>query len=255
MKIIQVSDLHLTAPGGTLSGIDPLARLEDCIADLNRHHADADLIIFSGDLTNNGEPEAYAALKDRLATLIAPYRLMMGNHDARAAFREAFPDAPGEDGFIQSFADLGGTRAILLDTLEEGHIEGRLCEARLAWLDSVLSGTPEGALIFMHHPPFSIGIPSLDKWRLADAEALRGLLSRHCNVRHIFAGHVHRFAAGSWGGIPFVTVRSTGIQSALAFTGPHKPSFEAPAYAVILGDSEDIIVHQHEFPCRDRSTT
>jgi 3',5'-cyclic-AMP phosphodiesterase len=250
MKIIQVSDLHLTLPGGKLSGIDPLTRLEDCIADLNRHQADADLVVFSGDLTNDGEPEAYAALKERLADLAAPYRLMMGNHDDRAAFRAAFPQAAHEDGFIHSSIDLPDGRIILLDTLEPGHIEGRLCEARLAWLDGALAGAPQGAFLFLHHPPFPIGIPSLDKWRLADAEALGEILLRHANVRHIFAGHVHRFAAGTWSGIPFVTVRSTAVQSALQLTGPYKPSFEAPAYAVILAEAGGVVAHLHEFACR-----
>jgi len=250
MKIIQVSDLHLRAPGETLLGIDPLARLEDCVADLNRNHADADLVVFSGDLTNDGEPSAYAALAERLAGLAAPFRLMLGNHDNRTAFRAAFPDAPGEGGFIQSSVDLPEGRIVLLDTLEAGLIEGRLCEARLAWLDAVLAET-RSALLFLHHPPFPIGVPSLDKWRLSDAKHLRDVLIRHNNVRHIFAGHVHRFAAGSWSGIPFVTVRATSIQSALTFSGPHETSFEAPAYAVILADGKNIIVHMHEFPCRD----
>ncbi|YBV94961.1 phosphodiesterase (plasmid) [Phyllobacteriaceae bacterium JZ32] len=250
MKIIQVSDLHLRIPGEKLLGIDPLARLEDCIADLNRNHADADLVVFSGDLANDGEPPAYAALAQRLAGLTAPFRLMLGNHDDRIAFRAAFPDAPVEEGFVQSAIDLPDGRIVLLDTLEPGHVEGRLCEARLAWLDAALADA-QGALLFLHHPPFPIGVPSLDKWRLSDAERLRDILIRHNNVRHVFAGHVHRFAAGSWSGIPFVTVRATSLQSALRFSGPHEVSFEAPAYAVILADSENIIVHMHEFPCRN----
>ncbi|PRD42391.1 phosphodiesterase [Phyllobacterium phragmitis] len=246
MKIIQVSDLHLVTPGEMLSGIDPLARLDECIADLNRNHADADLVVFSGDLTHNGEPSAYAALMERLAELAAPYRLMLGNHDDRAAFRIAFPDAPGDGGFVQSFVDLPEGRILLLDTLEAGHVEGRLCDARLAWLDATLADA-KGALLFLHHPPFQIGMPSLDKYRLTDSDPLRNILARHDNVRHIFAGHVHRFAAGSWNGIPFTTMRATSLQSALTFSGPHEVSFDPPAYGVILADSENIIVHMHEF--------
>ncbi|KXF75103.1 metallophosphatase [Paramesorhizobium deserti] len=250
MKIIQVSDLHLRVPGELLLGINPLARLEDCIADLNRNHADADLVVFSGDLTNDGEPSAYAALAERLAGLAAPFRLMLGNHDDRAAFRAAFPDAPGDDGFVQSSIDLPDGRIVLLDTLETGLIEGRLCQERLAWLDAALADA-RSALLFLHHPPFSIGVPSLDKWRLSDAGRLRDVLIRHNNVRHIFAGHVHRFAAGSWSGIPFATVRATSLQSALTFSGPHEVSSEAPAYAVILAYNDNIVVHMHEFPCRN----
>ncbi|MCB4771155.1 phosphodiesterase [Ancylobacter sp. Lp-2] len=250
-KIIQVSDLHLVSPGGMLQGSDPLARLEDCLADLNRHHADADLVVFSGDLTDDGEPAAYAALATRLTALKAPWRLMMGNHDDRAASAAAFPGVAGADGFVQAAIDLGDWRAVLLDTHEPGHVEGRLCAARLDWLDAALAGA-SNVLIFLHHPPVAIGIPSLDNSRLAEADRLAAVLRRHGNVRHLFAGHVHRLASGLWEGLPFATVRSTNHQSALAFSGPHRVSFEPPAYAVILAGQDGIAVHQQEFPCRDR---
>ncbi|SMH37105.1 phosphodiesterase [Mesorhizobium australicum] len=247
MKIVLVSDLHLVAPGESLFGLDPLKHLEDCIADLNRHHTDADLVVFSGDLTNDGEASAYAALAERLADLAAPYRLMLGNHDDRAAFANAFPQAAMQDGFAQCYVDLPQFRAVLLDTLQPGQVEGRLCETRLTWLDDALEGGRD-TLLFLHHPPFPIGVPSLDGSRLLDADPLLDVLRRHGNVRHIFAGHVHRFAGGVWRGIPFTTVRGTNHQSALELDGPHAVSFEAPAYALVLADGDGLVVHMHEFP-------
>lgn len=249
MKIIQVSDLHLVAPGDKLFGLDPLRRLEDCIADLNRNHADAELVVFSGDLTENGHAAAYTALAERLTALAAPFRFMVGNHDDRAAFRAAFPDAPMEGGFVQTYLDLPDGRIVLTDTLEPGRVEGRLCPARLEWLDTRLHGARD-VLLFLHHPPFPIGIPSLDDSRLADAVALRTILARHGNVRHIFAGHVHRLAGGAWAGIPFSTARGTNHQSALRLSGPHEVSFEPPTYTVVLADEDGVVVHPHEFPCR-----
>ena len=55
MKIIQVTDLHLVKPGATLCGLDPLARLQACITDINQNHCDAELVIFTGDLSDTGE--------------------------------------------------------------------------------------------------------------------------------------------------------------------------------------------------------
>ncbi|MDQ0509870.1 phosphodiesterase [Ancylobacter amanitiformis] len=250
MKIIQVSDLHLVTPGEPLFGSDPLDRLEDCIVDLNLHHADADLVVFSGDLTNDGEPAAYAALGERLEALVPPFRLMLGNHDARAAFGAVFSEALDPDGFAHSFVDIDGMRIVLLDTLEPGRIEGRLCGARLDWLDARLADA-DHVLMFLHHPPCPIGVPALDDTCLAEAGRLMEVLRRHHNVRHIFAGHVHRLANGSWGGIPFSTLRGTNHQSALTFTGPYAVSFESPAYAVILASGGSVTVHPHEFPVRD----
>ncbi len=245
MKIMLVSDLHLVAPGKTLFGMDPLRGLEACIADINRTHADAGLVVFAGDLTNDGEATAYEALAERIADLAPPCRFMMGNHDDRARFLRTLSQPADEDGFIQSSVDIDGRRIVLLDTLRPGHVDGHLCETRLKWLDRQLGEAAE-ALLFLHHPPFRLGIPSLDECRLGEPEALLSLIRRHGNVRHLFAGHVHRLAHGSWQGIPVTTVRGTNHQSALRLEGPHEVSFEAPAYSIVLVDRDAVIVHTQE---------
>lgn len=247
MKIIQLSDPHLMTPGGLLYGSDPLARLEACLADIGKNHADAELVVISGDLTNDGERAAYAALRERLAQFSPPCRLMLGNHDDRALFLEMFPEAVTERGFVQSVFDGSEGRLILLDTLDSGHVEGRLCAARLEWLDEMLREARGPALLFMHHPPFRIHMPVLDEVRLADADAFHEVLSRHGNVGHIFAGHVHRPIAGSWRGIPVSTLRSTNHQTALDFSQSWSLGHEPPAYAVIFIDADGVIVHFHDF--------
>jgi Icc protein len=249
MKIIQISDSHLVPPGALLFGTDPLFRLEACLADINRNHADAELVIISGDLANDGERAAYAALGDQVANCVPPCRLMLGNHDDRALFLEMFPEVRPEGGFVQGVVDTREGRLILLDTLESGLVEGRLCEARLRWLDERLreaAGQP--VFIFMHHPPFKIHMPELDRVRLADADAFHAVLARHGNIRHIFAGHVHRLIAGSWRGIPVSTLRGTNHQTALDFSEDWRLGLEPPAYAVIFIDADGVVVHFHDFP-------
>ncbi len=108
MKLIQVSDLHFVPPGTRLFGLDPRARLEAAIADINRHHGDAELCLFTGDLADRGAPEAYEALRETLAALQVPYRLTLGNHDDRGNFLRAFPEAPrDEHGFVQTVVSTG----------------------------------------------------------------------------------------------------------------------------------------------------
>ncbi|WP_457154466.1 phosphodiesterase [Mesorhizobium sp. P5_C1] len=249
MKVIQISDPHLMTPGGLLYGSNPLSRLQACLADIGANHADADLVVISGDLTNDGERPAYAALSESLTKFGPPCRLMLGNHDDRAVFLEMFPQATAERGFVQSVVDSSEGRLILLDTLDSGHVEGKLCAARLDWLDKRLQEARDRPVfLFMHHPPFRIHIPELDRVMLADPDALHEVLLRHGNVRHIFAGHVHRLIAGSWRGIPVSTLRSTNHQTALDFSQGWSLGHEPPAYAVILIDADGVIVHFHDFP-------
>lgn len=249
MKVLQVTDLHLVTPGETLCGLDPLARLEACIADINRNHADARLAIFTGDLSETGEEITYRALARTLAELLVPYRLMLGNHDDRRAFLHVFDQVATVDGFVQSAEDTPEGRLILLDTLIPGRPEGQLDAARMRWLGERLQearGRP--VYLFSHHPPFAIHMPLLDRMGIIEAEGLYALLRDHGDVRHIFAGHAHRPIAGSWRGIPLSVLRGTNHQSALDFSPDRiANTHEPPAYAVIFIDGNGVIAHFHDF--------
>lgn len=247
MKIIQISDLHLKAPGERLYEQDPLAHLHECLADIERHHADADLLVLSGDLADGGALPAYRALREALEGVTLPWRAMMGNHDLRAPFFQIFGEHPAADGFLQSVYRHADGLCLFLDTLDEGRVEGRLCERRLAWLASQLANAGDLPVhLFCHHPPFAIGMPALDRCRLGDADLLHSLCAGR--VRHIFAGHVHRPVAGSWRGIPFSAVKGTHHQSALQFSDTFVTSMEPPGYAVIIAGKESVAVHFHDFP-------
>ena len=97
------------------------------IADINANHADAAFCVVMGDLVDNGQRKAYVHFRELLATLQVPWRLMIGNHDDRAVFREAFPEAPvNGEGFVQSVLDTEAGRMIFLDTVETGAKHGVL---------------------------------------------------------------------------------------------------------------------------------
>jgi 3',5'-cyclic-AMP phosphodiesterase len=115
----------------------------------------------------------------------------------------------------QAFSTEAG-RFVLLDTHEPGRADGTLCRRRLNWLDAELRADQATPLfLFLHHPPFRVGLQRMDRIRLLDT--LRPHLPR---VRHLFIGHLHRTVAGSWHGIPFSGVRGTSHQIALDFITP-----------------------------------
>ena len=251
MKFIHLSDLHLVAPGTLLHGLDPLKGLERCVASIRAHQADAALCVVTGDLTHDGEPAAYNAARRCLAGLPMPVHLMIGNHDNRAAFRAAFPATPVDgEGFVQQAFDTEAGRFVLLDTHEPGRAEGALCQRRLDWLDAELRADRAAPLfLFLHHPPFCVGLQRMDSIRLLDDGPLLDTLRPYPpRVRHLFIGHLHRTIAGSWHGIPFTGVRGTSHQIALDFiTGDVAPvSFEAPGYGVVALSPEAVVIHFEE---------
>ena len=255
MKVIQITDIHLVPQGNLLFGEDPVARFRACIAHVKTHHANADLIVVTGDLTHDGDEAAYRILAECLSTLTIPVRLLLGNHDERPAFRTVFPDHPvDEHGFIQSVLDTDDARLIFLDSKEPGTHEGRLCAQRLDWLDRQLAqASGKAVYLFSHHPPFELNLPSMDWIRLREEAQLRALVQRHGNVRYMFSGHVHRPSGGTWYGTPFATVPGTNHQHLLDFamTGPATTAMEPPAYGVLSLRDSGVVVHYHAF--MDRS--
>ena len=249
-RVIQITDLHLVPPGRALFDTDPAVRLRLCLRDIAARQGAADLLVFTGDLTHRGEPEAYALLARILAEETAlPCRLLLGNHDDRAAFRAAFPDQPVDPaGFVQSVVDLPEGRLILLDTLEVGRHGGTLCPLRLGWLRARLdeaAGRP--VHLFLHHPPFAIGMAGVDGIRLRDHDALAEVLAGH-GVAQMYFGHVHRPVAGNWRGIPIAMGYGLNHQAALNLDGARHRGRTGPAeYAVILMEADRTIVHFHDF--------
>ncbi|WP_119301381.1 phosphodiesterase [Dongia deserti] len=256
MKFIHLTDPHLVPAGERLYGLDPEARLRAAVADINKNQPDAAFVLATGDLTHRGKPAAYNVLRRALEDLTVPWHLMLGNHDDRQAFRDAFPEVPtDEHGFIQSVVETPAGPLVLLDTNQPGTAAGWFCDRRIAWLDRTLAALKgERAMLAMHHPPFDVALPALDAIGLVQKAELGAVLAKH-PVRHIFFGHVHRPIHGAWRDIPFSTLRALNHQVALQFTleggeggrrrvpGSHEP----PAYSIVLADRESIVIHVHDF--------
>lgn len=250
MKIVQITDIHLVAAGETIQGIDPAKRLRAVIDDVIARFADADLAVFTGDLTDTGAPEAYEILKAEIARLPMPVRLLLGNHDERAAFRAAFPDAATDgNGFIQSSLDAPGQigRLLFLDTNETSWSGGRYCEARLDWLDDQLAGAAgKPVTVFMHHPPGDIGVTHFEAINLQEPEALVTRLKAHPGgVRMVFIGHVHLPMSGILkGGLPFTAGRGCTHHMVLDVAARDCKWIEGgPNYSVVFLDDDRLFIH------------
>lgn len=256
-KLLVMTDPHLVAPGGTIIGLDPLQRFRDGLEHAAQMHPDAERLIVMGDLTNDGDPEAYEALLDALESVPWAVTLMMGNHDDRGVFRTAFPSHPTDSkGFIQSFFDIEDMRLITLDSLDEASDilhAGRLCEERLGWLRAALE-TDRRCLVFVHHPPFDTGFKGMDGISLQDRDAFFQTLADG-NVAYIFAGHVHRTISASVRGYPITIFKSTCHQMPMLLgqEGFGHSVDEPGAYGIVLVNEADVVVHFEDFSLPDQA--
>jgi len=160
-----------------------------------------------------------------------------------------FQTAIDPNGFIQSKIQSGGNVYLFLDTLQEGQVAGSYCEKRQDWLRNELkSHSNDHVYVFLHHPPFKVGMKEMDNCNLADGEILGEILNSHANIKHLFCGHLHRPLHGVWRGIPFSCQPSTVHQFTFTTESlPFQLIKEPPIYSVITLSDWGMVVHQHQY--------
>ena len=250
MKFIHLTDTHVIGEG-LLYGQNPAERLARAVASINSEHGDAEFVIITGDMTHWGDAAAYARFADAIGQLTMPVHLMIGNHDDTPSFIQTFPDIPrDENGFVQTAFQTPFGHFLLLDTKASETHAGAYCEARCTWLARQLEA-PGPVFLFMHHPPFEVGIKAMDAIMMHDAEAFRDVISPHkWRIRHLFFGHVHRAIWGTWRGISYSCMRGLNHQVALDLQSPAEQirgNFEPPAYGVVLLSDDQVTIHLNDF--------
>ncbi|MEZ0363256.1 phosphodiesterase [Mycobacterium sp. pUA109] len=212
--IAHLSDTHLIAGDGDLYGdVDAQARLSELLERLEGSRARPDALIFTGDLADTGQPDAYRALRELVeplaARLGAELIWVMGNHDDRAALRQHLLREAPSMAPMDRVHDIAGLRIVVLDTSVPGHHHGELSAQQLEWLATQLAEpAPFGTILAMHHPP----VPSVQDLaalvELRDQAALAEVLDG-TDVRAILAGHLHYSTAATFAGIPVSVASAT----------------------------------------------
>ncbi len=253
-KIVWISDLHFEAEGTPL-GHDPRLRLEAAIAHINAHHGDAEGCVISGDLVNDPKAENYKALRLFLDRLSMPWFPMMGNHDDRLMLRQTLPVPTScMEGFVQYAVPLKGAMVLALDTHKTGSGAGEFCSDRRRWLERTLKEAgDQPVVLFLHHPPMSLGLPMLDEIKMDEGDRFLDLVHSHASGPvQLCIGHVHRSTSGVAAGLPFATMRSVLFQAPPPVPAWDWDSFapapEDPGLGVILIDGSQITI-QNEIFC------
>ena len=223
MQIAQITDMHVVPSGELMGQVVPTnAMLAAAIARINALVPAVDVILATGDLTEGGSPESYEALREILATAIAPVFLIPGNHDKPDTMRAAFPEHAylGNSAFMHYTVEEWPLRLIGLDTRVDQQPCGEICSSRLTWLKGQLNAQPERpTLIFMHHPPFRTGIWWMDAIGLRGARGLEDLIRRYDNIEAVVCGHIHRPITRRWGGTIATVAPSTAHHMILDLKG------------------------------------
>lgn len=189
VRLVHVSDTHLVAPGSEMgrhaaldpAAVDPAANLIAALGlpsdddDID----DIDVIVHTGDITDDGSPEATKQVAELLRARCQRVMMTAGNHDRIEVVREVAPD---------DVITVGAWQIVRLDTAVPGVVHGEIDAARAAATLDRLSGPC--IAIAMHHPLRS---NSTHPWfQLRGGDELESVIIARPRVRLVLSGHTHQ---------------------------------------------------------------
>ena len=208
--LVQLSDSHLFAEAdGALLGMNTRDSLQKVIELVRAQQSRIDLILATGDLSQDGTLESYQQFRDMTRQLDAPARWIPGNHDEPQIMAEAAV----QSALLEPVVDIGNWRVTLLDSAVPGSVPGYLQDEQLQLLVRSLSEAPDRHhLVCFHHHPVSIGCAWMEPIGLRNPEALFAVLDRFEQVRAVLWGHVHQEVDQMRNGVRLIASPSTCIQ-------------------------------------------
>jgi len=215
LRILHLSDTHLFGDDTLHYGVvDTMAALRRVLARAETLDA-VDVVVASGDLSDDGSVESYRRLRGELDRWAASHGAAvvyaMGNHDLRDGFEHVIGERTG-------VTTIAGCRIVRLDSSVPGFGYGEIEPEQLDWLRATLAVTaPNGSIVVLHHPPVPASTPLLTALELQNPSAVLDICAA-ADVRLILCGHYHHSLVTQAAGIPVVV--APGITNTTDVTAP-----------------------------------
>ena len=209
VRVVQVTDLHILADdNASLSGVKPFHSLIKVINDIKSLSPAPRLVIASGDLTDDGSPQAYRHLRQLLLELPCAVYVMAGNHDEAEVMRT---ELPGDNIFYQRQVDCESWELLLVDSKLPGSSFGFVSDDEFAWLDEQINNAIDRPILLaMHHTPLRLcASPSC---QVKNADTFLSRISKYKGVKGLIAGHTHNAVEKSIDRLRIMTTPSTMVQ-------------------------------------------
>jgi Icc protein len=188
LRILQVSDCHVSAdPGANYRGQNADLNLRQLLPVIRAWNPD--LVLLTGDVSEDASPASYARVAVMLGTVGAPLLALPGNHDDPQVMKQHFPLGPWHGPYGR---EMENWLLVLLDSTEPGKISGSFSQQALEKLDETLRGSSaEFILVALHHQPVPVNAPWIDRHALENPRLFFNFIDRDSRIRCICWGHVH----------------------------------------------------------------
>lgn len=231
LRLLQITDMHIRSVPGTefmASGVDTESTLQSVLDDIHANEPAGSIVVATGDLVHDPVEAAYQRLKMRLNGSHNRYFLLPGNHDNAVLARKILNS---DNSWCVGQHAAGGWLMLFLDTSQNpDRSDGMLSRAELSRLERTLAVSGERhVMLFLHHPPVSVGSSWMDAIGLGNAEALFAITDRFPQIRGMVFGHIHQQYEGARKSVRMIGSPSTSIQFRPR-TGQFEIDLLPPAY-------------------------
>ena len=191
VRIVQITDSHIfSEPDGCLLGLNTRESLTAVCKRVKQEEWLPDLLLTTGDLSQDASPEAYQYLAQALGELNIDTFWVAGNHDDPGVTSQFFthPNIQPHDHVL-----IGNWQIVLLDSSVAGEVHGNLSKTQLEQMEHLLKEhADKNTLVVLHHHPIDINCDWIDKIGLKDNDEFLQIIRRNKNVKCVLWGHVHQ---------------------------------------------------------------
>jgi len=187
MRLIQITDLHISVEDDFPYTIDVRKNFLKVLRAAKALQPDH--IILTGDLCfDDGDESIYLWIKKHIDRTKIPYSVISGNHDNSDILAKAFGvEQFLTDGELYYAKKIGKKICLFLDSSRGFH-----SIVQQKWLKRQMQSAKEDIVVFMHHPPFKVGVPFMDnKHALQDMKAIQKIMHNYDHNVTVFCGHYH----------------------------------------------------------------
>jgi 3',5'-cyclic-AMP phosphodiesterase len=211
LLIAQLTDTHLFADDNQeMLGCRTNRSFQAVVADLSQLQPQPDVLLLTGDLSQDETIESYAYLRSLIEPLQIPTYWIPGNHDQGLADMEQVLNSPliSPDKQFQK----GEWNFILLNTMMIDKVQGRLSVAELTRLEQQLQLHQQPTIAVLHHPPLPVGADCMDQIRLENSDELFEIIDRFPHVKLVLFGHIHHAFEQLRHSVRYIGTPSTCVQ-------------------------------------------
>lgn len=211
--IVQISDTHLFGDKNRkINGSNSYLNFKKVMIHISNLEPKPNLIIVSGDLSQDCTFESYQLLANLLNKGGIRYYLLPGNHDDVSIINKVFEYSWVKDN-VDYFLNINGWLLFIIDTSVYPEDGGELSEMQLENIKKILGKNKEKpTIVFMHHHPLLVNSAWIDKMILKRADEFNNLIKVNPQVKAVLFGHIHQVFEKNLNGAFYASAPSTCYQ-------------------------------------------